>query len=81
MGHDERFDVVEAVFEKAEVGQDQVDARLVVGGEQHPAVHDEQSAEMFENGHVATDFVDATQRGDPEPTRGERPRRGQMGVH
>ena len=39
---DERLDVVEPVLQVAEVGQDQVDARLVGLGEQDSAVDDEQ---------------------------------------
>ena len=36
----QRLDVVEAVLDVAQVGQDQVDAGLVVAREQHPAVDD-----------------------------------------
>jgi hypothetical protein len=64
-----------------EVGQNQVDARFVVVREQHPAVDDQQSAEMLENGHVAADFADSAQRRDPQASRGQRPRRLEFLVH
>ena len=75
VGQHQRLDVVEAVLDVPQVGQDQVDAGLVVAGEQHPAVDDQQPAEMLENGHVAADFADAAQRGDPQAAGGQRPRR------
>ncbi len=77
----QRLDVVEPVLDVPEVRQDQVDAGLVVGGEQHPAVDDQQPAQMLENGHVAADFADAAQRGDPQPTRGQRAGWRELCVH
>ena len=50
-----------------EIRQDQVDAGLVVRREQHAAVDDQQPAQVLENGHVAADFADTAQRGDPQP--------------
>ena len=44
VGEDDGVDVVEAVLDDAEVGQDQVDARLLGLGEQHAAVDDQQPA-------------------------------------
>src|SRR5690606_22610446 len=73
--------IVEPVLEVPQVGQDQVDAGLVMGGEQHPAVHDEQTTEMLENGHVAADFVDSPERGHPQPAGGQRPRWSEFGIH
>ncbi len=70
VGHDEGLDVVEPVLDVAQVGKDQVDAGFVVRGEQHAAIHDEQSAQMLENGHVAADFIDPAQRGHPQTSRG-----------
>ena len=81
VGEHQRLDVVEAVLDVAQVGQDQVDAGLVVGREQHPAVHDQQPAQMLENRHVAADFADATQRGDPQSPWGQWPRRCEFFVH
>ena len=60
----QRLDIVQAILDVAQVRQDQVDPRFVVTWEQHPAVDDQQPAEVFENGHVAADFADAAQRGD-----------------
>ena len=72
VGENQRLDVVEAVFDMADIGQDQVDARLVMPGEQHSTVDDEQPAQMLENGHIAADFTDAAQRGDTQRARGQR---------
>ena len=66
VGQHQRLDVVEAILDLTQVGQDQVDARLVVAGEEHAAVDDQQPTEMLENRHVAADFADAAQRGDPQ---------------
>ena len=74
VGEHQRLDVVEAILDVAQVGQDQVDARFVVTGEQHAAVDDQQSAEMLENGHVAADFADAAEGRHPQATRGQWPR-------
>ena len=59
----------------ADVGQDQVDSGLVMAGEQHPAVDDEQPAQVLENRHIATDFADPTERGDTQRTCGKWGRR------
>jgi hypothetical protein len=71
VGEHQSLDVVEAVLDRAEVGQDQVDAGLVVLGEEHPAVDDEQPAAEFEDGHVAPDFADAAQRDDAQGSGGQ----------
>ena len=44
VGEHDADDVVEAVLDRLEVGQDQVDARLVLLGEEHAAVDDEDLA-------------------------------------
>ncbi len=77
----QRLHVVEPVLDVAQIGQDQVDAWLVVTGEQHPAIDDQQTAEMLENRHVAADFADAAQCGHPQAPRGQRPRRFEFLVH
>ena len=41
-------------------------AGLVVTGEHHAAVDDQQPAEMLENRYVAADLADTPQRGDPQ---------------
>ncbi len=81
VGQHQCLDIVETILDETKVGQDQVDARLVVAGEEHPAVDDQQPAEMLENRHVAADFADAAQRCDPQSSRGQRPRRFQVCVH
>ena len=81
VGQHQRVDVVEPILDEAQVGQDQVDARFVVAGEQHSAVHDQQPAEMLENRHVAADFADAAQRGDPQTSGDQRSRRFEIRVH
>jgi len=71
----QRVHLVEAVLDGAEVGQDQVDAGLVVLGEQHAAVDDQQPAVVLEHGHVPTDLADPTERDHPQTTIGQDGRR------
>ena len=71
VGEDDRLDVVEAVAHVLEVGEDQVDPGLVVLGEQHPAVDDEQPACELEDGHVAADLTEAAQRDDAQAPLGK----------
>ena len=59
-------DVVEAVLDGLEVGQDQVDAGLVLLGEEHAAVDDEQLAVVLEDGHVAADLAETAERDDAQ---------------
>ena len=63
---DESDDVVEARLDRLEVGQDQVDTRLVLFGEEHTAVDDEELALVLEDGHVATDLAEAAEREDAQ---------------
>ena len=81
VGEDQRLDVLEPVLDVPEVGQDEVDTGLVVAGEEHPAVDDEQSSQMLENRHVAADFTDAAESGDPQRTRNEWTGRLEVFVH
>ena len=81
MGQHQRLDVVETILDLTQVGQDQVDAGLVVAREQYAAIDDQQPAEMLENRHVAADFADATERGDPQASPGQRPRRSEICIH
>ena len=76
-----RLDVVEPVFDVTQIRQDQIDARLVVGGKHHPAVDDQQPAQVLENRHVAADFADSAQRGHPQTTGGERTWRLTVYIH
>jgi hypothetical protein len=66
---DDRDDVLQAVPDGREVGD--VDPRLVLLGEQHPAVDDEQLAVELEDRHVAPDLPQAAQRRDPQGAGGE----------
>ena len=66
VGEDDRVDVVQARADVVEVRQDQVDAGLVVLGEQHAAVDDEQPAGVLEDRHVAADLAEAAERDDAE---------------
>ena len=67
----DRLDVAEPVGDVVEVGQDQVDARLVVLGEEDAAVDDEQPAVVLEHGHVAADLAETAEGHDPERARRE----------
>ncbi|WP_406643347.1 hypothetical protein [Amycolatopsis sp. WGS_07] len=71
MGEHEAVDVVEPVLDRAEIGQDQVDARLVVLGEEDAAVDDQEPAVVFEDGHVAPDLADAAERDDAQGSLGK----------
>jgi hypothetical protein len=59
-------DVVEAVPDRFEVGQDQVDTGLVVFGEEHTAVDDEKASKIFEDRHVPPDFTETSQCDDAQ---------------
>ena len=65
VGEDEGDDVVEAVLDVGEVGQDEVDAGLVVLGKEDAAVDDEELAVHLVDGHVAPDLAEASQWHDP----------------
>ena len=66
VGEHQRLDAVEPVPDRLEVGEDQVDAGVVLLGEQHAAVDDQQPVGVLEDGHVAPDVAEAAQRGDPQ---------------
>ena len=61
-------------------GQDQVDAGLVVLGEQDAAVDDEQTAGVLEDGHVAADLAEPTECDDAQGAVGQCRRQGELGV-
>ena len=62
VGDHERVYLVQFVFNRPEVRQHEVHARLVRVREQHTAVHDEQTAVLFEDRHVAADLAEAAER-------------------
>ena len=72
VGEYQRLDLVQPIFDMADIRQDQIDARLVVAGEQHSAVDDQQPAQVLENRHVAADFADTAERGDAQRACGQR---------
>jgi hypothetical protein len=80
VGEHQRLDVVETVPDRGPVREDQVDSRLVVLGEQHAAVDDQQAAVVLEDGHVAADLAETAERGDPETSLRQICRRGELGM-
>ena len=77
---DDRNDVVEAVPDVAEVGQDQIDSGLLGLGEQHAAVDDQQLPVVLEDGHVATDLAETAEGHDAQGSGGQRRRRAEVRV-
>src|SRR5690606_38963864 len=63
---DDGLDLVEPVSDVLEVGQDQVDARLLGIGEEYPAVDDQQAAGVLEDRHVPADLAQPAQRDDAQ---------------
>lgn len=61
VGEHDAVDVVEAIPDGREVRQDQVDSGLLLLGEKHSAVDDQQPAVVFEDRHVAADFTQAAE--------------------
>src|SRR5699024_6790745 len=61
VGEDDRLDVVESVPDVVDVRLDQVDYGLLLLGEEHAAVDDEQPTVVLEDGHVAADLAEAAQ--------------------
>ena len=72
VGEHQGDDVVESVLDVVEVGQDEIDARLVLLGEEDTAVDDEQFAVNLEDGHVAADLAEAPQGHDAHRAIGNR---------
>ena len=62
MGEHDRLDVVEPRRDVLEIRQDQVDAGVMVLGEEHSAVDDEKAAVVFDNVHVPADLAEAAER-------------------
>src|SRR4029078_1877514 len=65
VGQDQRLDLVEAVPDRVEVGKDQVDARVVLLGEEDATVDDEKAAVVLEDGHFAPALTEPAERVDP----------------
>ncbi|OEI67240.1 hypothetical protein Cus16_3142 [Curtobacterium sp. ER1/6] len=81
VGEHDAEDVVEAVPDRPEVGEDEVDARLVLLGEEHAGVDDEQLAVELVHGHVATDLAETPDGDHAEGAGFERLRCGDLGGH
>ncbi len=80
VGQDDADDVVHAVPDVVEVRQDQVDAGLVLLGEEDAAVDDEDLAVDLEGDHVAADLLEAAQLDDAAGAPLELGRGGQAGA-
>src|SRR3546814_8567152 len=80
VGQDQCLDLVEPVPDRVEVGQDQIDAGVVVLGEEDATVHQQQAVVVLEDRHVAADLAEAAQRDDPQSTLRQLARRGEFGV-
>ena len=80
VGEHDAVDPVEPVPDVVEVGEDQVDAGLVVLGEEHPAVDDEQPAVVLEDRHVAADLAETAEGDDAQAALRERRRGAELGV-
>ena len=61
VGQHDSHDVLQAVLDVVEVGQDEVNAGLGLFGEEHATVDNEQFAVDLVDGHVTTDFAQAAQ--------------------
>ena len=61
VGEDDRLDVVGAVAQVGEVGQDEVDAVHLGGREHQPGVDDDDLAVELDHGHVLADLAETAQ--------------------
>ena len=68
MSEHERVDLVETILDVAEIGKNQVDARLLLFGEEHAAVDEQQVTVVFDYVHVAADFAQTAERRDAHRT-------------
>ena len=64
VGEDDRLDVVGALAQVGEVGQDQVDAEHLGGREHQPGVDDDDPAVVLDHGHVLADLPQPAERED-----------------
>ena len=62
VGNDEGLDLVDLLLNGAEVRQDEVDAWLTRGWEEHTAVNDDEVVAVLEDGHITADLRDTAQR-------------------
>ena len=76
----ERLDLVEPVSYGREVRQDQIDARLILFGKEHAAVHDKEPSGVLKDGHVAADLAKPAERHNAQAVCWERRRRAELRV-
>ena len=62
VGEDDRLDVVDAVAQVGEVGQDEVDAEHLGGREHQAGVDDDDPAVVLDHGHVLADLAQPAER-------------------
>jgi hypothetical protein len=65
VGQDDRANALGVVAQVAHVGQDQVDAEVLVPREREARVDDHDLASLLEDGHVLADLAEAAERDDP----------------
>ena len=64
VGKHQSLDLVETILDVVEVRQNQIDTRLLLFGEKHTAVDEQQVTVVFDHVHVAADFTQAAERRD-----------------
>ncbi len=62
VGEDDRLDVVDAIAQVGEVGQDEVDAEHLRGREHQAGVDDDDAAVVLDHGHVLADLAQSPER-------------------
>ena len=72
VGQHQADHIVQPVGDRVEARQDEVDTRMVVLGEQHAAIDQQQLAVVLQDRHVAPDVTQPPQRDDAHPTRRQR---------
>jgi hypothetical protein len=66
VGQHDRLDVVRALAQVGEVGQDEVDPELVGRREHQPGVDDQDAAVVLDDHHVLADLAQAAEGQDAE---------------
>ena len=72
VGQHQTDHIAQPVGDRVEARQDEVDTRMVVLGEQHAAIDQQQLAVVLQDRHVAPDVTQSPQRDDAHPTRRQR---------
>jgi ribosomal protein S18 acetylase RimI-like enzyme len=74
VGEHKSDDIPEPFADRVEARQDQVDARMIVFGEQDSAVDEQQLAVELDDGHIATNIPQTAQRDDAHCVGGQQGR-------